>query len=150
MTDEPGGDLGAACHVQPVEEVGEVVLDGLLAQLELRADLFVCEAIAQKGEHLMMSWGEVRIQPLRGLHLPADPFHGSTHEGRVKGRLSVQRLSDDSWYLIRQDRFQNESQRARLYRVHDQLRVSRSGDEHDSQAWVLAEEDAAEIDPVPI
>ena len=109
VIDEPGSDLGAARHVQPVEEIGEIVFDGFLAQVELRADFLVGETIAQEREDLLMSGREVWGQSLREFCLLPHPLQGGAHEIVIERRCSGQHLRDDSWHLSRRDRFQNTS-----------------------------------------
>ncbi len=109
VIDEPGGDLGAASHVQTVEEVGEIVFDGFLAQVELSADFLVGETLAQEREDLLMSGREMWGRLLWRFRLSAYPLQGGAHESMIKGRFSCQRLCDDSWHLSRGDRFKNTS-----------------------------------------
>ena len=59
------GGLGAALHAELVEQVGHVVLDGLLGEEELLADLPVGQALAGVGVALLLGIG-MRIAAVSG------------------------------------------------------------------------------------
>lgn len=94
LADEPGGDLGASCHVQPVEEIGEIIFDRLLTQIELNADFFVGQPFAEEGEDLLMPGGELRERGPGQSLLLSEPLERGAHQNRIKRRLSCQHVAD--------------------------------------------------------
>ena len=50
--------LGASLEAELGEQPGDVVLDGLLGQVQLGADLAVCQALRDEIEDLLLTVGE--------------------------------------------------------------------------------------------
>jgi signal transduction histidine kinase len=80
------GDLCASAHAELGEEVGDVVLDGLLGQVHLLADLAVGEALRDEVEQPLLLLGEAGELVLVGA--AAQPVEHPSGDSGVEQRLT--------------------------------------------------------------
>ena len=114
MLGDPGGErggLGTPAHAQLGQEVGDVVLDRLLGEEQLRSDLPVGLAVGDQGQDLPLSVGQ--LVDVVGVGLVAsDAVDDPACRGRVDERPSVRHGANGADQLVAVDLLEQVPRRA--------------------------------------